>query len=1309
MLRLRGCAVARLFDGASREAQVSQMNGGSRSATEFATGADGQSASDGIASIERNEAASPNEVPGEATFPIVAIGASAGGLEVFTQLLKNLPGDTGMAFVLLQHLDPQHESFLAGALGKVTPMAVSQALDGERAEPNHVYVIPPDADLSISRGSFALLRRSPDSPKLHLPIDSFFTSLAMERGRRAIGVVLSGNASDGTEGLQAIKAQGGITLAQDPSTAKFAGMPQSAIDAGVVDYVLPVTGVAEELARLSRHPYVTREASEIVAARGLPGPDAASEVVRNGIMNIVRSVVGVDFREYKSPTFDRRLSRRMALRHVDLQSDYLDLLRCDAEEVRALTEDILIHVSSFFRDPAAFETIKRSVFPEILKHKVEEGPIRIWVAGCAAGEEVYSLAMCLLEFLRDSPREHSIQIFGSDVSEASIRKARAGRYAEGAMRGVSDERRRRFFIKTEAGYRINKNVRDLCVFVRHDLARDPPFSRLDLVTCRNVLIYFEPALQKRVLQTFHYSLTQPGFLLLGRTENVSGFNQLFAPFDKLGKIYLRSATPSGLHFAARSPAPPASGQAGPSFFSDQPRRAGDVGRHLDSLLLARYAPASVLINEKLEILQFRGQTGPYLQAAPGEPQTNIVKMARPGLLPALRTILARAKKEMAPVRSDAIAIDQGGFTRTCDVVVVPFSGLPDQTERLFVVLFEERLSPPPAAPGPAPSPGAIPGPAQDAGRIPKLEHELSSTTEYLHSLIEEHGQINDELGSANEELISGNEELQSLNEELETAKEELQSTNEELTTVNDELQHRNQEMSSINSDLTNLLNTVDLPVVILDQGRHVRRFTPQAQKLFNLLPSDIGRLFDDIKSNLAVSDLDQQIRQVITTFSARESELQDREGRWYRLQIRPYKAADERIDGAIVSLVDIDALKGHVIDARARQADAERSDRAKDEFLAVLSHELRTPLSVLVMQTQLLRQGGADPLKRERACERIERSTKLQIRLIEDLLDVSRIVTGTMRVELQPVNLAAIVKASVDSVAALAASKSIDLRVTLDHAMDLVAGDRLRLEQIVSNLLANALKFTPKMGRIEVLLERTAQGAHLRVSDTGVGIDGAFLPRIFNRLTQQDSSTTRRHSGLGLGLAIVHHLVEAHGGSVRAESEGTGKGATFEVTIPFLKDYGAELPGKTMEQARLRAAPPRPPIEARILVVEDDVGLSEVLAESLTLMGATVRTADSAAVGLLVLQEFHPDLLICDIAMPDEDGYSFIARVRALAGRNGVTPALALTALAGDSDRERALGSGFQAHLTKPVDIDQLASTLSTLIPHRSLGESMTT
>jgi len=1249
------------------------------------------------------EAGSSKEDRSEVLFPIVGVGASAGGLEAFTQLLRALPSDTGMAFVLIQHLDPQHESLLAATLSKATTMPVTQAVHGDRVAPDHVYAIPPDADLSISGGVLALSARSSDSPKPHLPIDCFFTALATERRGSAIGVVLSGNASDGTEGLQAIKAEGGISFAQDPSTAKFPGMPQNAIDAGVVDYILPVAGLANELSLLSRHPHLRQSASAPVRHGESPADGAPDAAVRSEIMAVLRTVAGVDFRDYKAPSFDRRLSRRMALRHVEGHAQYLDLLTRDADEARALAEDALIHVSSFFRDPGVFETVSTGVLPEILRSKAEEGPIRVWVAGCAAGEEVYSMAICLLEFLRESTREHSLQIFGSDLSEPSIAKARAGRYTESAMRGVSDERRRRFFTKTDSGFRINKNVRDLCVFVRHDLARDPPFSRVDLVSCRNVLIYFEAALQKRVLQTFHYSLTQPGFLLLGRTENVSGFSQLFKPFDKAARVYARSAGPSGLHFAARSTQHAPQGQLDPGAFFPSPRRASDVGRHLDRLLLARYAPPGVLVNDKLDILQYRGQTGSYLQAAPGEPQTNVVKMARPGLAPALRAILTRAKTERAPLRSEEVEIEQGGFTVTCHIVVIPFAGLPDVTERLFVVLFEQVSTTASVPRGQSGASALADGEsAPELDRIPKLELELFSTTEYLNSLIEEHGQINGELGSANEELISGNEELQSLNEELETAKEELQSTNEELTTVNDELLHRSQEMARINSDLVNLLNTVDLPVVILDQGRHIRRFTPQAQKLLNLLPSDVGRLFDDIKTNLAVPDLDRQIADVITTFVAQDSEVQDRAGRWHRLQIRPYKAADDRIDGAIVSLVDIDALKVHVHDAQEGQATAERADRAKDEFLAVLSHELRTPLSVLMMQSRLLRQGGADPVKRERACDRIERSTRLQMHLIEDLLDVSRIVTGKMRVDLTPMDLAAVVRASVDAVGAQAAARSIELRSSIDPSLGQVAGDRLRLEQVVSNLLGNALKFTPDQGRIDVLLERQGAVAHLQIRDTGIGIDPDFLPRIFNRLTQQDSSTTRLHTGLGLGLAIVRYLVEAQGGTVRAESPGAHQGSTFHVTIPFLKAEplapAGTPPGEPGGAGEERA---HALLSSRILVVEDDGGLREVLAESLTMMGASVRTAESAAAGLAALKDFRPDILVCDIAMPHEDGFAFISRVRALGGKHAGPPAVALTALVGDADRERALACGFQAYLTKPVDLDLLARTVSTLTRRR--------
>jgi two-component system CheB/CheR fusion protein len=1266
------------------------------------------------------------------TCAIVGIGASAGGLEAFTQLLTQLPSDSGMAFVLIQHLDPTHKSFLVETLAKATSLPVSQVQHGQTVEADHVYVIPPESDVSIAGGRLELVLRR-DSKQLHLPIDFFFTALAAEIGSRAIGVVLSGTASDGTEGLKAIKAAGGITFAQDPGTARYAGMPSSAIAAGVVDFSLPIARLTTELVRLGHHRYLLGERD---VAEPAPGVAPSDRSLLAPIMKLIRDLVGVDFGEYKFPTFERRLSRRMALRRVEERATYLEILKREPDEVRALYEDTLIHVSSFFRDPDVFDTLKTMVLPAIVATKAEGTPIRIWVAGCSTGQEVYSLAILVLEFLGDSRPPHPIQLFGSDVSDRAIRLARAGQYSDGGMHGIGEEQRRRYFTKVDSGYRIIKSVRDLCVFVRHDLARDAPFSKIDLLSCRNVLIYFDPGLQRRVISAFHFSLNRPGFLVLGRTEYISGFEALFSAVDKTRKIFARSDTPSTLRFAPRlethgSPSP----RLGTIDDTGSGRGESELRKRLDNLLIGRYAPPGVLVNERLEILQFRGQTGSFLQAASGSPQNNLVKMARPGLLARLQKALTRARELMVPVREEGVEVDQDGFTRTCDIVVLPFVEFPavrppDSDGGLFVVMFEEAQGTPPDGHEPSHDPQRVHkrrrADENAPGRVSRLEQELAAITQHLHSVIEDHGRANEDLGAANEELMSGNEELQSLNEELETAKEELQSTNEELTTVNDELNRRNLEVGVVNSDLANLIDTVDIAIVIVDERRHIRRFTPKAGALLNVLPSDVGRRLDDIRPNIEVPGLDRRIADVIATLVADEAEVQDRGGTWYRVQIRPYRGLGGRVDGAIVSFFDIDVLKLHVHEARSAQEQAERADRAKDEFLAVLSHELRTPISALLMQAQLLRRVGADPVKRERACAAIERSTRMQVQLIDDLLDVSRIVTGKMRVDLRPLDLGAVVEAAHETVTALAESKGIQLTALLDRSLGPVAGDRMRLEQVVINLLTNAIKFTPKGGRIEIVLEGHAAGvppvagqptppgiAHLRIRDNGMGISPDFLPRIFNRLTQQDSSSTRSHAGLGLGLAIVRHLVEAHGGHVRAESRGPGQGATFHVLLPIwsietesglamVKSLPATAAIEGLEPAGMRLSAPSaagPLVGRRILVVEDDDAIREALAEMLTHVGATVATAASSAEGLAEFTKIRPEAVVCDIAMPGEDGYGFIRSLRARgASEGGSVPAMALTALAGDRDRLRALAEGFQRHYLKPVEADQLVSAVSELL-----------
>ena len=1250
-------------------------------------------------------------------FAIVGVGASSGGLEGFTQLLRCLPPDTGLAFVLIQHLDRTHPSLLREVLAKATTMPVLQAEHEMPVEPSHVYVIPPNADMAIHEGRLVLSPRT-EAPKAHLPVDFFMRSLAAELGGRAIGVILSGSASDGTDGLRAIRAEGGITFVQDPRSAKFASMPQSALDAGVVDHCMGIDQLADELVRLSRHPYVrpqTLAASETEAA------------VRDKIFARVRDALGVDFSEFKLSTVTRRLARRMALRNVVDLSAYLVLLDAEPDEIRALYEDMLIHVTSFFRDPELFDSLRTLVFPQILEHKPEGGVVRIWVAGCSTGEEVYSLAIALLELPAMQVRRVSIQIFGSDVSEAAIQKARAGTFSDGAMHGVSDEQRKRFFAKVEGGYRINKAVREHCVFVRHDLVRDPPFSKQDIVSCRNVLIYFDQGLQKKVLPTLHYCLNQPGFLVLGRSENVTGLSQLFSVVDKTNKIFARTAAASSLRFVPRSELEltPA-GQRAERIRGIYPEH-GTFAKHLDRLLLARYCPPGVLVDENMNVLLFRGHTGSYLQAAPGQPQNNLISMARGGLIAALRTTIAQAKQDLAVVTCRGVEVDQDGPIKTCDVVVVPFVGLPDSDESRFIVLFEESgPSAARAAEAVVEQRGAVASsdvdPVAERRRNARLEHELAATKEYLHTLVEEHGRASDELGTSNEELISGNEELQSMNEELETAKEELQSINEELTTLNDELRTSNQEVTQANTDLLNFALTVDVSILTLDMDRRIRRFTPKARSLLNVLPADVGRSIDDIKLNIDAPDLNQRIADVIATSVVNETEVRDRDGRWFRMQIRPYALADGTIDGAIVSLVDIHHLKQLVAEAEHARSEAERANCAKDDFLATLSHELRTPLSSMLLNAQRLRSGEViEPADLQRAGESLERATWMQVKLIDDLLDVSRIVADKLTLDSGRVDLCATVQSALDGMASLISAKSLVFRVTLDPALEPIWADRVRVHQVASNLLTNAIKFTPRGGQVTVVVDAAGGFARLRVTDTGIGIETDFLPHVFTRFSQRDRSITRKYGGLGLGLALVRHLVEVQGGTADVESQGPGHGSSFAVTFPLARTrdravaaaepvvrfapvpvpvpapapvapvpHALDRPGRTLRYGGL--------VDLRVLFVDDDLRTREAVLEVLELSGARVELAGSAAEGASAVDSFNPQVILCDIAMPGEDGYTFIRKLRARESGPGPSiPALALTALASAEDHRRALAAGFQLHLAKPIDIDRLRDAVLEL------------
>jgi two-component system CheB/CheR fusion protein len=821
-------------------------------------------------------------------FPIVAVGASAGGLEPFMEMLRNMPDDSGTAIIYLQHSDASHTSELPQVLGRVTKMPVRLAEDVTAIEPNVVYVAPPDGAVTCVE---AVLRVAPRNDRAVLPIDALFRSLATDQGSRAIGVILSGTASDGTLGAKAIKAEGGITFAQD-DTARFDGMPHNAIAAGAIDFILPAAGIAKEIALIAHHSYV---------AQGGDG-DRLNEQELAKIFALLRGAHDVDFAHYKSPTIERRIRRRMALHKVERLRDYIAILGEKPGEIEQLYGDILIRVTSFFRDEAVFTALQQEILPALVRGH-GGNPVRIWVPGCATGEEVYSMAIVFQETLSALQLDCQIQVFGTDISDASIERARSGLYTENITAEVSAERLRRYFTKVDGGYRVSKAIRDCCIFARQNLTKDPPFSKVDLISCRNVLIYLDSVLQRRVMSVFHYALQPKGYLVLGSSETIGNYGDLFAIFNRRYKIYQKKGSVGRLPLDLTRASSPliAAHHDRMRGLEEEAAAIPNVFREADRLLLARFSPAGVVIDENMEILQFRGRTSTFLEPAPGTASFNLLKMAREGLLAELRTAIHQARKEDASVRREGISLTADGQTQLVNLDVIPF--VSPHSARHFIVLFES----PEAAPSKRGKKRA-PKPPVETKQTVRLKRELEAIRDYLQSIIEEQEAMNEELRSANEEIQSSNEELQSTNEELETAKEELQSSNEELMTINEELERSNEELAHANNDLLNLLASVDLPIVMLDSNLRIRRFNPGAQRTLNLIPSDAGRSIRDLKLTLDLNDLDKMIAGVIDTLEVRELQVRDRNGSHYLLRIRPYKTADNKIDGAVLVLIDIDQL-----------------------------------------------------------------------------------------------------------------------------------------------------------------------------------------------------------------------------------------------------------------------------------------------------------------------------------------------------------------------------------------------------------------
>ncbi len=1337
-------------------------------------------------------------------FPIVALGASAGGLEAFRQFLQAVPIDTGMAFVVIQHLDPSHESMLAVILGRATQMPVIEVSNNLAVEPNRVYVIPPGKNMVYSHGLLQLAPRTEQRGQ-HRPIDHFMRSLAEEHGYKAIGVVLSGTASDGTLGLQEVKTAGGITFAQDGS-AEQSGMPSSAVASGCVDLVLAPEAIAREIARIASHPLVAPPAAELDATL------ARNAEALRGILEILRDAFGVDFTNYKHNTLSRRITRRMVLAKLTHLEDYRSLLAGSAAEVEALYRDILINVTSFFRNPESYEALKEKVFPRLVRGKSRDDVVRVWTLGCSTGEEAYSVAMAYVEFAEATGQRTTLQIFATDVNGAGIEKARAGYYPKGITQDVSPERLKRFFVEADGRYRIAKPIRDMCVFARQNVLSDPPFSRLDLIACRNLLIYLEPVLQQRLVPLLHYSLRDGGMLWLGSSETIGSFRELFELEDGHHKFYARKPG------RRRHVALPVAGKApadGTHPARERPRPATvvpmDAQREADRLLISRYAPPGVVLDEHLDVLHFRGDTSPFLQPASGRASLNLLKMLKEGLLVGVRAAIQRCKREGMAVREDGLNVRSEGRQRDVSVVVMPLDR-PEADGRLLVLFEAAGFGAPAESRAVHARSRERAAEAQreslpPAVEIERLRQELAATRDYLQSVIEQQESANEELQAANEEVQSTNEELQSVNEELETSKEEIESTNEELSTVNEELSQRNIELAQSNDDLSNLIASVRMPIVLLDRELRIRRFTPATAQVLNLVAGDVARPIGDIKLPPDMADLDEDLTRVPVELSSFEREVRDWSGRWHLLRASPYRTAEDKADGVVVVLVDIDALKRsaqalaesegrfHVLAdsapvliwvndlakcklvnrafeefvgidaatlresgwapfvhaddrpqfleayrraferrqvfvsvARFRRADGvyrwtkstgvprftesgeligyvgstvdihdlkeaedalRDADRAKNEFLGTLGHELRNPLAAMRSAVYLLA-----PLARQQdttgtALTVIERQMGNMVRIVDDLLDVSRITQGKIQLRPEPVDLSAAARHAASATEHDRASTGQSLEMSVPAAPVWVRADAARLDQILGNLLNNASKFTPDGGRIWLHVEREAAAgdgqpggtAVLRVRDNGLGIEPEMLPRIFELFVQGSHTTRRMRTGVGIGLTLVKRLVELHGGTIEARSAGRSKGSEFVVRLPLVATPDAE---RTLAPDLATA-----PAVQRMLLVDDNRDAIDAMQEWLGRAASEVRVAYDGTEALALAESFKPQVVLLDIGLPDMSGYDVARKLRAMpATRKALL--IAITGFGRPEDIELGRDAGFDEHLTKPADPDRL-------------------
>ena len=1084
-------------------------------------------------------------------FPIVGIGASAGGLDPIRKLLENLPVDTGMAFIVIQHLAAGQESMLPEILSRSTKMMVQQVEDGVQVEQNHVYVISPGKTMTLKNGQ---LRLVPKGLTLK-PINDFMISLASEKKTLAIGIVLSGTGNDGTEGLKAIRAEGGITFAQDPETAQYSDMPQNAMDAEAPDFVLSPEQISNELVRMAGQPqlihFETKRAPEKVEV----------ETDLKKIIMMLKTSFGVDFTHYRDTTIDRRITRRMVITKTENMKGYVEYLQKSPSELQSLFDDLLIGVTRFFREPDTFLALKEKVFPEIVKNRGSNESIRVWIPGCSTGEEVYSFAITIQEFLEEKAiPEIRVQIFGTDANEKNIEKSRQGIYSKTIEENVSQERLKRFFTFSEGKYRITKFIRDMCVFAKQDITADPPFSNINIIMCRNVLIYFDAYLHERVLRIFHYALKANGFLVLGESESVGKFQYLFEPIIQGCLIYRKKQAQPQILLGEEVFVPHLSKKAlEPLGKTDLLAVLGDK---VDHLITSEYGPATLLLNNNLDVLVFRGDVGPFISPESGAASFNVNKMVRKELRSQVQTALYRARKEKRAIK-ETVVFKQKGQSKTVNIEIRSLE-MEQYEEPFFLVLFTEGASCDVSVAKNvevAVLPGEV-GSLKDR-QIRELREDLEATKRSLQSLVEGQQATNEELQSSMEEVQSSNEELQSTNEELETAKEELQSGNEELQTLNEELKNRNQALGRLNDDLANLQTNIDIALVIVDSNLRIRRFTAAAKELLRISPSDVGGSIANITPGVHIENLDKIITEVIDKLSPVSREVEGLNGHFYEMRVRPYLTEDKKIDGAFLSFTDITKRQKaeEALDKYSKNLEKlveERTKQLKDsERLAAIGatagmvgHDIRNPLQAILSDVYLAKTELASTAETEEkksaleSLREIEKNIDYINKIVQDLQDYAR--------PLNPNPGEADLKLIIENmIQKNGIPKNINVSVKVENEARKVVADADYLKRILYNLVTNAVQAMPKGGKLTIGVYKEANETVITVKDTGVGIPKEIWGKMFTPMF------TTKAKGQGFGLPVVKRMTESIGGTVTFESQ-EGKGTTFKIRLPPPK----ELNGK---------------------------------------------------------------------------------------------------------------------------------------------------